>query len=154
MKKITSAIFIIALIVTAYYGYRAFVGYENKQVAPNAKPDAPQSTEEEKPLISAESDMIGLVINEAGYYNTNAQELIDKAQKTAIDSKEWKEFSTFQDGKYYTNIDQFNIRWSSRNGDYILDYAGDDYRVKITIDGDEVAIYLVDGEFDTIKNFL
>lgn len=155
MKKFLILILVITLCFIGYYLYNTHINNNNtKPIEESKTEDALPENNDVATDAPIGSDTIGLIMWEDDYYNTNASDLINQAYTAVTSSKAWKDYCNYSKDKYCTDINKFDLRWESNSGDFIYDYLGDDYFVKVTIEGNEIAVYLTNEEHDTIKNFL
>ncbi len=83
-----------------------------------------------------ESYRKGLVIHETGYEDKKATNEINKVRKQITDSMQWRALSVYDNGKYSTDINDFNIRKDADVG-YLLDYVGN-YVVTINLSAEDM----------------
>lgn len=118
--------------------------------------EAPAVTEEEVSQNEnyagiVEEQRVALVTNETGYTDTEAAEEIENVKTIVKSSEHWKQYCEYEDGRYAVDIDKFNIRRDGMS-EYILDYSGK-YIVNITVNMEDISIYVMDEYRNEIVNF-
>lgn len=118
--------------------------------------EAPAVTEEEAPQNEnyagiVEEQRVALVTNETGYTDAEAAEEIENVKTIVKSSEHWKQYCEYEDGQYAVDIDKFNIRRDGMS-EYILDYSGK-YIVNITVNMEDISIYVMDEYRNEIVNF-
>ncbi len=96
----------------------------------------------------------GLLIHESGYIDPDAQEEISKIQSFISSSDAWNKYQQYSDGAFAVPIENFNVSRDGGGG-YILDYyAPGAFRIEIRNTDNEIGIYLLNDNMETIQNFL
>ncbi len=103
-----------------------------------------------------DSSKISLVNSATGEVNEGAVQEIEGLKSAVTSSAQWKEYMSYKNGLYKSDIDKYNIRKLDDGdsvGNYILDYSSDDFNVSINVYSDEITIYLTDGNRADIAVF-
>lgn len=128
-------------------------------------PDEEADTEEVQYEEPAEAGVVEdgrtpIITKENGYQDLEAQEELQKLYELIESSEQWQEYEQYNYGIFATSLENYNVR---RNGNgYILDYSDKfednplyrDFTVEITVDGNDIGIYITDENRAEIMSFV
>lgn len=129
-------------------------------VSDEAQSDSEVVYVEADDVYFADSEKEGLITHETGYSSESAADQIQNLYDQILVSNAWVQYAEFEYGSYLKELEEFNVR---KDGDgYILDYAEkfsddpyfNDYTIEITVNGDDIGIYITDMDRNEIATFI